>query len=178
MGLWIRAFSQMSLTEPHEVTDACFDVEPYHRRSFIYDGHDQSLRGLVRDRCYAPTEGTVQHEILSLSYTGYGAWRANLSWVALGVAPETVWRNLDDYRDRPFFEVIHFADNEGVIGPEAAADLLADFEAAMADGLRDRFAAALPNGWDIQHRAHYAALLDDWVIGLRLAADGGLVFFS
>jgi hypothetical protein len=62
------------------------------------------------------------------SYTGYGRWREALAQFAYGVDPETVWGNPDDFADKPFFEIIHFSDCEGTIGPEVAAKLARDFE--------------------------------------------------
>lgn len=176
MGLWVRAIGPLTLTEPHERTDHCWDE---HRVAHIIDpSMAQSARGLELDRCYVEAEGARTVEVLSLSYMGYNRWRGDLCRAVLDCDPEQVWSDLDGYRGRPFFELIHFADNEGTIGPEAAADLLADFELALADGLRERFAALLPDGWPEPHRAHYVACLDRWVEGLRVAADRGLVMFG
>jgi hypothetical protein len=73
------------------------------------------------------------------SYSGYGRWREALSEMALGVSPETVWNNPETYEGKPFFEIIHFSDCEGTIGPELAVKLTADF-----DAYRDQARAAWP----------------------------------
>lgn len=154
----ITAYSKLALTEPHERTDRnCYGE---HLHAFVLDGFDASLRGLEAGRCYVRTDDTGEAEIMSASYGGYNRWREHLSEAALGVTPQEVWKDPDAYRDRPFFELINFADNEGTIGPEAAADLLADF----TDTVHARLADTVPH-WQ------------DWIDGLRLAADGGLVDF-
>ncbi len=61
------------------------------------------------------------------SYSGYNHWREWLSETMLGVAPKVVWDNHDRYCPEPFYELICFADNEGIIGPEACTRLLKAF---------------------------------------------------
>ncbi len=69
--------------------------------------------------------------------------------------------------DAPFYELISFPDNEGAIGPEAAADLVVDFET-----YRETFRSQNHEGMYFNERYDY--LLE----ALRLAAEGGLVMFS
>ena len=52
MGVRITAYSRVQVTEPHEAADACWDVEPYHLQAFVYDGFEQSARGLDLGRCW------------------------------------------------------------------------------------------------------------------------------
>jgi hypothetical protein len=155
MGVGITAYSKLALTEEHERDDRCYD-EPL--QAFTLEGFSASLRGLEDGRCYERTADTDDTEIMYVPYSSYNRWREQLSVAALGVAPQGVWKDPDAYRDCPFFELINFADNEGTIGPEAAADLLADF------GDHPELADTVPH-WQ------------DWIDGLRLAADGGLVDF-
>jgi hypothetical protein len=71
--------------------------------------------------------------------------------------------------DKPFYELIWFADNEGTIGPEAAADLLVDFREhaeAYADANRDVAKSQF-------FREKYA----EWTRACELAANGGLIVF-
>ena len=172
MGVRITAYSRVQVTEPHEVADTCWDVEPYHLQAFVYDGFEQSARGLELGRCYVPTEATTEREILALSYTAYNVWRDALSQAVHGVPSST----LQDHPDWPLYELLWFADNEGTIGPEAALDLLVDFETLPDLGASLR--AQLPEGWTAESRDHSAHLVGEWMTGLRLAADGGLVMFS
>ena len=82
------------------------------------------------------------------------------------MGPQAVWRAPDEYAERPFFELIHFADNEGTIGPEAAARLATDF----ADGSERWLSTAPVDHWT---RGKY----EEWAVAFALAADTGLVMF-
>ena len=68
-------------------------------------------------------------------YGAHSAFRDALAMLVLGVSAETVWADPGAYRDRPFFELIQFADNEGNIGPLACADLAADFAEHKRDAV-------------------------------------------
>ena len=180
MGVMISAYSRLALTEPHTYDgDACYDLGHIH--AFAYAGFEQSTRGLadhdrpvtlgreacIGGRCYIQTPETVERKVCSWSYSGYGEWRRELAKAVLDVDVEDVWKDPDAYRDRPFFELLEFADNEGTIGPEAAADLLVDFREHRDQVPVDEieFSGVTP-------------LPDRWIEALTLAADGGLVRFS
>jgi hypothetical protein len=179
VSVTIRAYSNLTLTAPHEYADeACHETE--HLRAFAYLGFEASTRGLVDydkpfewggtpcigGRCYRPTLDTVEHEILSDGYEGYGKWREALAGAALGVDIGGVWANPDAWADQPFYELLNFADNEGVIGPDAAFDLLSDFGGCYPKA---------PEGWDQLEWKRVGAA---WIDGLALAANGGLVRFA
>jgi hypothetical protein len=164
MGLDITAYGHADITPEHEVTDACWDA-PRHVRAFVYKGFERSLRGLVADRCYTVSGFSI--DFRAGSYGGYNQWRQELCRAALGVSPETVWSDVGSFQDAPFFELIHFADNEGTIGPEAAADLAEDFR-SMAVKVRPLLEG--PDGYS-------AAKYDDWTAAFELAAKDGLVVF-
>lgn len=169
MGLDIRAFSVATLTDEHAREGEFWCGIEDHKVVFCYDGFEQSLRGLVVGRCYDVGQGvSIYHH--AGSYGGYNAWRDRLARVHLGVSARTVWRDPEAYRDRPFYELINFADNEGFIGPEAAADLLLDFEAG-----RDRWMVATDDDVvDHDDRRKY----DEWTKAFRTAAGHGLVRFA
>lgn len=63
------------------------------------------------------------------SYTSYGEWRRWLALSMLGARAEDVWKHKIDFLGKPFYELIDFADNEGVIGPKTSAKLAEDFVA-------------------------------------------------
>lgn len=162
MGLSAAAFKVATLTEPHERTDECSEND--HVRAFIIAPEfHRSLRGLEAGRCYevGDREITVHN-----SYSGHSRFREELARVFLGVTPRSIWDNPAAYADRPFFELIQFADNEGTIGPEAAADLAADF----AEGRDHWEAAPRLQPWV---RETYA----QWAEAFEAAAGGGLVMF-
>ena len=161
MGLSAAAFKVATLTEPHERTDECYEN---HVRAFMLGPEfHRSLRGLEAGRCYEVGEREVT---VHNSYSGHGLFREELARVFLGVTPRSIWDNPDIYADRPFFELIQFADNEGTIGPEAAADLAADF----AEG-REQWEA------DTRVRLWLKETYAEWAAAFEAAAGGGLVMF-
>lgn len=179
MGLDITAYSHLTHIgqhtkepdlnqgEPGGLTDRCYYDN--HLEAFAYDIFPASFRGLpvlhadqdsVFGGCYEITDQTVQHGFRAGAYTGYNQWRSDLQ------------RQFNRGRnpDGPFYELIWFADNEGCIGPDAAADLLADFR-QHADQYKP-----YPDGSDSMQswcRGRYA----DWTRACELAADGGLIRF-
>lgn len=165
MGLDITAYEHATLTPPHPKNDDCWDREDHHVFAFIIHGSfTQSAAGLTLDRCYAVSDKKV--DFRAGSYTGYSHWRDQLARNALGVeSSSAVAHNLDRWRDRPFFELIWFADNEGTIGPVAAAHLATDFA--------EHRAQMLPLFDSDYDREKY----DTWAEALTLAADTGLVQF-
>lgn len=96
------------------------------------------------------------------SYGGYNNFRNAIACAALGVDAGEVWAHKERYESRPFFDLINFADNEGVIGPVASRRLADAF-------------LANPNlliGSD--HHQRYL----DASAAFVLAADTGLVQFG
>lgn len=169
MGLDISVYEKAELTDPHEQTDECWDNG--HQWAFCYDGMEQSLRGLVPERCYY-TRGGKYFGFRAGSYGGYNQWREALSLAALGVAPELVWQHPDDYRDKPFYELVNFADNEGTIGPEAAQDLYQDFV-----DQESKILAFWADNFDQNTREWFEQKYDDWIKAFDLARGTGLVAF-
>ncbi|MFE3795597.1 hypothetical protein [Nocardia tengchongensis] len=160
---------------PKHVRDEDFCEE--HLRAFAYSCFPRSFRGLadpdhvfdfgddesefIGGRCYE-VSGSETHSIEE-AYTGYNQRRDQLSLLFLGVGAGAVAENPERYEDGPFFELINFADNEGCIGPEAAANLLADFEAGRAT-----VESSAPD---------LLAWYDNWTTACRLAAGTGLIDF-
>ncbi|MBW6440243.1 hypothetical protein KZ829_41625 [Actinoplanes hulinensis] len=103
--------------------------------------------------CYATTERTEEFEAWSGSCTRYGYWRADLQ---NQFNPE-----MDP--DGPFYELIWFSDCEGTIGPDAAADLLADFKRHAPD-YRPEYDG-------------YRAVFDDFTRACSLATEDGLIYY-
>lgn len=178
MGLDVTAYSHLKHVGQHEKDPALNEGEPggihdwcyydNHVQAFAYDSFPQSFRGIpvlgtkqagsasfFEGGCYERTSGTETHGFRAGSYSGYNLWRADLQrQFNPGTDPES-----------PFYELIWFADNEGSIGPEAARDLLVDFE-QHADSYQ-------PAQYEDYFREKYA----DWTRAFRLAATSGLVRF-
>lgn len=171
MGLDITAYSRLEYLGQHAADGWCVeehydeDWNRTHIATYAYDSFPQSFRGIpvvgkraVRDAtfliggCYEVTRATATHGFRAGSYTGYGRWREDLQQRF----------NPERDPDKPFYELIWFADNEGCIGPEASRDLLADFLLHF-----ERYPAD----------EGYLALYKHWLQAFKLAADGGLVEF-
>lgn len=108
------------------------------------------------------------------SYSGYGRWREQLAAMA-GYPPvdgegfshrhsNGAWNATEG----PFWELICFADNEGVIGSVAAAKLALDF--AAHDEMAKGFAANDLQPW-------FYEMYQTWRRAFEAAADGGAVEF-
>lgn len=61
----------------------------------------------------------------------------------------------------PFIDLLYFADNEGILGPEACARLAADFEKADPDLIEDAWRRKRFLSWRdaVRHAAHGGAIL-------------------
>jgi hypothetical protein len=163
MGLDIIAYSNLAPIGKHVEELWCPDDD--HIQAFAYDVFPQSFRGIpvlstrgefVDGGCYERTDKTETLDFRAGSYGGYGQWREDLQ------------RQFNPQREvnGPFYELIWFADNEGSIGPEAAADLLVDFREHA-----DRYdpSGAYPDYSREKYR--------DWTRACQLAADSGLIYF-
>jgi hypothetical protein len=180
VGLSITAYSKASLLPKHERTDHCYDE---HVIAFAYSCFPRSYRGLadadvvtgenIGDRCY-DVSGSERHRFDAGSYTGYNVFRDMLSTAFLGVEATTVFKDPEQYVDAPFFELINFADNEGAIGPDAAADLVKDFEDGRSHWA-DYVVAKLSD--HAMKSRYYLEKYEDWAHACRLAADHGLIDF-
>lgn len=175
MGLDCTAYSNVTVlpadTDRDQDYDTCISA-------FAYEGFHQSTRGLAdHDVVTTDEHGTWIAERLyditdsetfgwhAGSYSGYGRWRQSLADIAGWTLDPS---NPQASADHPFFELVWFADNEGCIGHEAAADLLQDFRdhrlAYMAVHEND------PSTW-------FASAYDEWIRALELASQHGFIRF-
>lgn len=165
MGLDVIAFEHATPVLDHLNQTECDE----HYVAYA-DCFPQSFRGLEDGRCYELSG--LDFGFRAGSYSGYNEWRDNLAQRALGVSAETVWADERTYATEPFFELINFADNEGSIGPEAAADLAADFRDLRAK------VNGLPLD-DPDEEAWFMACYDNFAHAFDLVARGnGLVSFG
>lgn len=72
------------------------------------------------------------------SYSGYNNWRNQLAKLAGYKCDKDCWNN---HTSGPFYELINFFDNEGIIGPIVAAKLAMDFSEfkAKAEAVEDEY---------------------------------------
>jgi hypothetical protein len=176
MGLDITAYSNLKSIGRHvEFGEWCEDDD--HITAYAYDSFPRSFRGievlgehdhLLHGGCFIETEATETIGFRAGSYGGYNAWRQDLAdqfnpveCQIEGGRPSMT----EPDPDKPFYELIWFADNEGSIGPEAAKDLLEDFQTHAAAYIR-------PDLYE-----WYPHVYANWTRAFELAADGGLVRF-
>lgn len=101
------------------------------------------------------------------SYSGYNDWRDWLARVAGFRSAEECWDR--GKANDPFFELIHFADNEGVIGPKIAAKLAHDFHSNILKAI-DLRPKEKDGDWYIDQYVR-------WWAACMTAANGGAIDF-
>jgi hypothetical protein len=190
MGLDITSYSRLKAIGKHQKDPALNEGEPgglddwcyydNHVQAFAYDSFPASFRGIpvlststhggsrfLEGGCYEVTDKTETHAFRAGSYTSYGEWRDDLAR-QFNPRPTIPGRRHpgEPDPDKPFYELIWFADNEGCIGELAAAELLADFRAYA-----DRYDAGS------EYPSYMRVVYGHWMRAFELAADGGLVRF-
>jgi hypothetical protein len=136
------------------------------RKAFVYKGFEDSYRGLPGDD---PVEGSYVRSVGDTwgfragSYSGYGNFRSLLCYGMHGITISEFWEKSEAYKDKPFYELLNFADNEGTIGSEAAADLAVDFVEN-----REQL---------VPHLEDWMERYDEWTRACQDASDGGMIDF-
>ncbi len=195
MGLDISAYSRMEpVEEPPKDDDGDIDWDKAYDLGYVHvfanAGFEASTRGLrnhdvvttvgkydwIADGCYRPREDSDSIGFRAGSYGSYGLYRKQLAALVGIDDPHAIWNNPEAHRDLPFFEQINFSDCEGTIGPEAAADLLKDYEDHSEAWLAHLSSKKIRDGglhlsWIKSFQESY----ETWAKAFRLAADGGLV---
>src|SRR4051812_44309507 len=106
MGVHINFYETATLTDEHKPhQESCYDDGHVH--AFVLDGFEHALEGLEVGRCYTTSGGEFD---IDNSYGNYNRFREALCHAVNGVEPSDVWEEPDLWRDKPFFEQIHFAD--------------------------------------------------------------------
>jgi hypothetical protein len=100
------------------------------------------------------------------SYSGYNRWREALAELVHSTTPEVIWKAPDEYRGSAFYEIIHFSDCEGCIGPKTSRKLAADF-AEYEERAREAWGAD----------SYEFGVYQDFRRAFTIAADEGAVEF-
>lgn len=107
------------------------------------------------------------------SYSGYCEWLRKLCWFAHGCDPSAIWKGRDmAWAGKPFVELINFADNEGLIGPQTSAKLARDFQ-SHGEAIKEKVRREL---WPLT-ADWFCGLYDTWQKAFELAAGEGCVHF-
>lgn len=148
-----------ALTEPQPgPSEECWDAFTV---AYVNPDFPDQADGIIHRSCWE-TDRRAAH--IHHSYGGYNRYRELLCQAALGVLPEVVWTDPDAYRDRPFFEQIHFADNEGTLGPVTSAKLAKNYV--------EQRGRVLAQADEIIHR------YDEWLDAFALIGPTGFVRFA
>jgi hypothetical protein len=127
----------------------------WSNRTFPGSGNGLSENAVYKyDDCFGFRAG---------SYSGYGQWRDDLARFAGYGSAKECW---DKAANGPFYELINFADNEGVIGPIVAKKLAKDF----ADNAERAKSFANDDTWWLEQYTK-------WQKAFEMAADDGAVDF-
>lgn len=142
MGLDITAYNHLTYVGHHRKwadEDKHYDE---HHEAYAYDSFPHALLGVpnvqtksgyggstfLSGGCFQVTDKTKAHEFRAGSYSGYNAWRRDLAEQFNPYGPGAGTGGLGDYiapdPEKPFYELIWFADNAGTICELAAANLL------------------------------------------------------
>lgn len=169
MGLDITAYARLTkLPEPPIRGQDCPDGQFWCRLNTDFPGRANDLE----DRAAYSYERRIG--FAAGSYSGYGEWREELAKLAgyPAVSHRSYWEKEPQLlhaagaweRDGgPFWELINFADNEGVIGALVSAKLAKDFNAFQTK-------ANEVGGWFLRK-------YNEWRQAFELAADCGAVDF-
>lgn len=134
---------------------------------------------VLHHACYE-TDGERVH--ISHSYSGYNQFRRWLCKGALDVDCEQVWEAPEAFHGKPFVELIHFADNEGTIGPQCAQRLAVQFREQREFVVGSWY--AMPKGFDVDQDSHERSIgmmvkrYDEWAAAFATVGDTGFVVFS
>ena len=163
MGLDITAYEhfEMQDIDTSEMTDEQED-DLYEQYTRVYPTFPDQAEGLDG---WVTTSGK-EIGFRAGSYSGYNHWRRTLSEMAYGHGPDTLWEHPEDWKGKPFFELINFSDAEGIIGPKTSAKLAKDFRDNREKAMR--FA---------EDNDYFGSLYDQWMEAFTLAADSGFVKF-
>lgn len=167
MGLDIHAWSQAEKVEHYDACSddsdvcACSDELDVCVAYVISPEFHASLAGLDDGSMY---RGSGEEAHFSASYSGYNRLRDAISLAGIGVGARQVWGDAERHSEHPLFPLVNFADNEGTIGPLAAARI---HEGLTATGVRDLVGGA--STWTIRQ-------FDDLVEVFRVGSTGMVVF--
>lgn len=169
MGLDITAYRKLT-PAPHAAIEDGYvvDWEKYaqlHQSSI--DFAEENWPGRTAGTAAGVYEPAERFRFRAGSYSGYGWWRRSLAQFAYGKGIDEVWEKVTE---GPFFELIHFADNEGVIGPQAAAKLAKDFAEHHDRAVEFSKSIDADGDWWLKQYGQ-------WRRAFELAADGGAVDF-
>jgi len=174
MGLDIHVYRQLKI-----IGHAGGAVPDGSRELYAIVEEDLRLRPFKKGDIVAPDQA-IDFGFRVGPYSTFGEYRRFLCVGAIGVEPKLVWENPDAYRDRAFYELINFGDNEGWLGTKACVDLRDDYARDGDSADRRAFEVGmelLERTSDVE-RQYFRQVDDDFRRAFEAASDGGAISFA
>ena len=173
MGLDITYISKVVKSSYNQ--DALDDVDGFSTN--CNNNFDYQLGSLKKFSIYGLSSESEQGYFRAGSYSGYNHWRNELAIMAGYDGAQGVWNDFNNNlrylklkklsgelaQLKPFYELIHFSDCDGLIGPEICKKLYQDFV-----NFEDKAKKEDENFYELYLM---------WKEAFRVASDGGLVCF-
>lgn len=131
MGLDVSFYTNLQWIEEQEIIEYCYENECGEFYKKYENGEIVKLWAYKGFEEHNDKEGWYYSEYIdgfnAGSYGGYGMFRRELCDHFLKCVINHVWNNPYYYKDKPFYYLINFADNEGTISGKAFQKLKEDF---------------------------------------------------
>jgi hypothetical protein len=183
MGLDITVYSNLQSLGKH-TEKWCYEED--HIMAYAYDSFPKSFDGIpileifnsgesifLHGGCFIPTEETEKYYFPAGAYHNYNIWRSDLARQFNPQRKEKVEGHFGFYPskpdvEKPFYELIWFADNCGCIGPLAAQRLFNDFKEN-----EDKYQSLTDiNGFNYNKEKY-----QHWMKACEVASQSGLIDF-
>lgn len=115
--------------------------------------------------------GSDDYHFRAGTYSGYNAWRNELSLMANGVSAEQLWNEREKRQGAPFYELIDFSDCDGAIGAKVSATLLRDFKQHRA-----KIHKKMTELHGEQHAARFFYVYVEFTQALEIASDRACLY--
>jgi hypothetical protein len=161
VGLSVTAYSNVKIAESLPPLD---ERDDWEYDSFVKTNTQEFLDSApsLGDGLLLDIRNSTSHTWHAGSYRGYNIFRRLLTNL-VGYEPEEAWHDPEVYTTFYFYELVNFSDYEGTIDSIASKRLLYAFIS-----FRREFYNENP-GWSYMY--------DEWIKGLTLAADNGILHF-
>ncbi len=176
MGLDIAAYSKLEPKRDERV-DAVMESLFIPQGEWVIEFTETDERPRCQDMksgTWHMTDETQTMDFRAGAYSTYNSFRRHLSEAILGVTPETIWENEDDFENMPFYEIINFSDCEGAFGPHDSEKLHKDF--VEHEKQFKKYILENVGKYDTDSD-WFNRMYDNFTEAFRLAANDGVLIF-
>lgn len=165
MGLDVSAYKNIKKVENPRMGEDGYLIYDEEQEGYILaytlEGFEDRIKNLEWQSYY---KGESTKFGVSCSYGGHNRFRESICKM-FGITPDIIWNNREAHKEHPFYELVDFADNEGVLDYECASKLHGDFLDYQ------EIAEAKLNKHEYNHYCK-------WIDVLKAASENGCVVFS